>query len=107
MSSHDKGKILQKVIEGNRRSYYTHEDSDGLSNSDEDDQEIKLLMAYENDALEEEDFLKEITQLKICLEEKDTVIDTLTHQLTEKGKHNEKLECEVVSLRKELEKTKL
>ena len=34
------------------------------------------------------------------------VIDTLTHELTEWEKHNEKLECEVVSLRKELEKTK-
>ena len=44
--------------EGNRR-YYSHDDSDGLSNSDEDDQEIKPLMAYENNALEKEDFLKE------------------------------------------------
>ena len=38
--------------------------------------------------------------------EKDKVINTVTHQLTEKDKHNEVLECEVVSLRKELEKTK-
>ena len=72
-------------------SYYTHDDSDGLSNSDEDDQEIKLLMAYENDALEKEDFLKEINQLKISLAEKDTVITTVTHQLTEKEKHNKEL----------------
>jgi len=42
--------------EGNRNCY-THVDSDGLSNSDEDDQEIKLIMAYENDALEKEYFL--------------------------------------------------
>ena len=63
-------------------------------------------MAYENDTLEKEDFLKEITQLKICLAKKDTVIDTVTHQLIEKYKHNEVLECEVVSIRKELEKTK-
>ena len=40
-----------------------HEDSDGLSNSDEDeiDQDQRLLMAYDNDdfldALEEEEFL--------------------------------------------------
>ena len=89
-----------------------HEDSDGLSNSVEDEfeQDIKLLMAYENhdfmDTLEEEDFLEEITQLKICLEEKNIFIDILTHQLTERENHNEKLECQVVSLRKELEKTK-
>jgi len=74
-------------LEGTR-SYYTHDDSVGFSNSDEDDQEIKLLMAYENDALEKEDFLKEINKLKICLVEKDTIIDTVTHQLTEKDKHN-------------------
>ena len=88
------------------RSYYTHEYSDGLSNSDEDEteQDYKLLMAYDNDdfldALEEEDFLEEITKLKICLEENNIIIDTLTHQLTEREKHNEKLECEVVGLRK-------
>lgn len=62
-----KESILQNVL-GNRfvniRSYYAHEDSDGLSNSDEGefDQDIKLLMAYENDkfmdALEEEYFLE-------------------------------------------------
>ena len=67
-------------------------------------------MAYENDdfmdALEEEYFLEEITQLKICLEENNMVIDTLTDQLTQREKHNEKLECEVVGLRKELEKMK-
>lgn len=62
-------------------------------------------MAYENDTLEEEDFLKKVTQLKIYLVEKDIVLDTVTHQLTEKDKNNEVLECEVVILRKELEKT--
>jgi len=78
----------------NRRSYYTHEGSDGLSNSDEDEieQDYKLLIAYDNDdfldALEEEDFLEEITKLKICLEEKNMIIDTLTHQLTKREKHN-------------------
>lgn len=34
------------------------------------------------------------------------IIDTLTYQLSEKEKHNEKLECEIVGLRKDLEKTK-
>ena len=58
------------------------------------------------DALEEEYLLEEITHLKICLKEKNMIIDTLTHQLTKSEKHNEKLECEVVGLRKELEKTK-
>ena len=66
-------------------------------------------MAYDNDdfmdALEEEYFPEEITKLKIYVEEKNMIIDTLTHQLTEKDKHNEVLECEVVSLIKELEKT--
>lgn len=62
-----------------------------MSNRDEDDQDFKQLMAYENDTLEEENFLKEITQLKIFLEEKDTVIDIVTRQLTEKNEHNEKL----------------
>jgi len=90
--------------EGNR-SYYTHDDNEGLTNSDDYDEEIKLLMAYENYALEKKDFLKEINQLKISLAKKDTIINTVTHQLIEKEKHNEVLECEVVSLRKELENT--
>jgi len=34
------------------------------------------------------------------------IIDTLTYQLAEKEKHNEKLECEIVGIRKDLEKTK-
>jgi len=96
----------------NRRSHYPHEYSVGLSNSDEDEteQDYRLLMAYDNDdfldALEEEEFLAEITKLKICLEEKNMFIDTLTHQLTEREKHNEIIECEIVGLREELEKTK-
>ena len=58
------------------------------------------------DALEDNDFLDENNQLKICLEESKIIIETLKNQLEEKEKHNEKLECEVVSLRKELEKLK-
>ena len=102
----------------NKRSYYTHEDNDSLSNSDEDEigQDYKLLMAYDNndfwdsleedsdglsnsddyrllmaydddnfwDALEEENFHEEISKLKIYLEEKNMIIDTLTYQLAEK-----------------------
>ena len=58
------------------------------------------------DALEENDFLEEINQLKICLEENKIAIDTLKNHLMENEKHNEKLECEIVSLRKEIEKVK-
>ena len=51
------------------------------------------------DALENNDFFDEINQLKICLEESKIIIETLKNQIEEE-KHNEKLECEVVSLRK-------
>lgn len=34
------------------------------------------------------------------------IIDTLTFQLAEREKHNEKLECEIVGLRKDIENTK-
>ena len=52
------------------------------------------------DALEDSDFLDENNKLKICLEESKITIETLKNQLEEKDKHNEKLECEVVGLRK-------
>ena len=51
-------------------------------------------MAY----LENNDFLDEFNQLKICLEKSKISIETLKNQLEEKEKHNEKLECEIVSL---------
>ena len=65
-------------------------------------------------AFEDDDFLdaideglyEEISKLKICLEEKSMIIDTLTFQLVEREKHNEKLECEIVGLRKGIEKMK-
>ena len=57
-------------------------------------------------ALEENYFLEEINQLKISLEENKISIDTLKNHLIEKEKHNKKLECEIVSLRKEIEKVK-
>lgn len=89
-----------------------------MSNTEEGefDQDLKLLMDFEKntsesndkfmDSLEEKYFFEEITKLKICFEENKVAIDTLKHQLIEKEKHNDKLECEVVSLRKELEKIK-
>jgi len=96
----------------NKKIYYTHEDSDGLSNSDEDEQgnNYRLLMAFEYDdfmdAIDEEGLYEEIYKLKICLEEKNMIIDTLQCQLAEREKHHEKLECEIVGLRKEIKKTK-
>ena len=58
------------------------------------------------DAIVEEGFYEEISNLKICLEEKNLIIDSLQCQLAEREKHLEKLECEIVGLRKEIEKTK-
>ena len=119
--NHDKGKDTAKSNRrrfDSRRSYYIHEDSDGLSNNEEGeyDQDLQLLMAFEKntnesndkfvDALEEKDFFEEIAQLKIYLEEKKVAIYTLKNQLIEKENNKEKLECEIVSLRKELEKIK-
>jgi len=95
-----------------KKSYYTHEDSDRLSNSHEDERgnNYKLLMAFEDDdymdAIDEDGFYEEISRLKVCLEEKNVIIDTLQFQLTEKEKFLEKLECEIVGLRKEIEKTR-
>jgi len=67
-------------------------------------------MAFEDDdfldALDEDNIYEEVFKLKICLEEKSMIIDTLTFQLVEREKHNEKLECEIVGLRKDIEKTK-
>ena len=40
------------------------------------------------------------------MENNKIAIHTLNNQLIEKEKHNEKLECDIVSLRKELEKVK-
>jgi len=89
-----------------------HEDSDGFSNSDGDEQgnDDRFLMAFEDDdlldAINEEGIYEEISKLKVFLEEKNMIIDTLTFQLVEKDKHNEEAECEIVGLRKEIEKTK-
>eukprot|EP00253_Pinus_taeda_P006914 PITA_06914 len=76
----DKGKEpvrWNKKQNANKKRYYTHEDSDGLSNSDEDERD-----------------------------ESNVIIDSLQSQLDEKEKSLEKLECEIVGLRKEIEKTK-
>jgi len=67
-------------------------------------------MAFEDDdfmdSIDEEGPYEEISKLKICLEEKNMIIDTLQFQLAEREKHHEKLECEIVGVRKEIEKTK-
>eukprot|EP00253_Pinus_taeda_P029025 PITA_29025 len=111
----DKGKEpvrWNKKQNANKKSYYTHEDSDGFSNSDEDERgnNYKLLMAFEDDdymdAIDEEGIYEEISKLKVYLEEKNMIIDSLQCQLAEREKHHEKLECEIVGLRKEIEKTK-
>jgi len=99
-------------LNANKKSYYTHEDSDGLSNSDEDERgnDYKLLMAFEDDdyidAIDVDGFYEEISRLKTCLEEKNMIIDTFQIQLDEKEQSLEKLECEIIGLRKEIEKTK-
>ena len=84
--NYEKGKETTKINRRrfeNKRSFYTHEYSDGISNGEEgeSDQEYQLLMAFEDrcsnesddnfmDALEEKDmFIEEIYQLKIGLEE--------------------------------------
>eukprot|EP00253_Pinus_taeda_P034031 PITA_34031 len=111
----DKGKEPargNKKQSASKKSYYTHEDSDGLSNSHEDERgnEYKLLMAFEDDdymdAIDVDYFHEEITKLKRCIEEKNMIIDTLQFQIDEKERHLEKLEGEIVGLRKEIEKTK-
>jgi len=67
-------------------------------------------MAFEDDdymdAIDEEGLYEEISNLKVCLEEKNVIIDSLQCQLAEREKNHEKLECEIVGLRKEIEKTK-
>ena len=104
----DKGKESAKwnrKQSASKKSYYTHEDSNGLSNSDEDENNIdyRLLMTCDNDnfwdSLEEDDLHEEISKLKICLEENNMIIDILTYKLSQKKKHNEKLECEIMGLR--------
>eukprot|EP00253_Pinus_taeda_P016144 PITA_16144 len=61
---------------------------------------------YFMDAIDEEGLYEKISKLKLCLEEKNMIIDTLQFQLVESEKHYEKLESEIVGLRKEIEKTK-
>jgi len=67
-------------------------------------------MAYEDDdymdAIEMDSYYEEMSRLKKCLEEKKVIIETLQIQLDEKEQCLEKLEGEIVVLRKEIEKTK-
>src|ERR1700734_2141333 len=95
----DKGKEhvrWNKKQNTNKESYSTHEDSDGLSNSDEDERgnHYKLLMAFEDDdymdAIDVDGFYDEITRLKRCLDESNVIIDSLQSQLDEKEKSLER-----------------
>ena len=69
---YDKGKEFAKWNRKQsvrKKSYYTHEDSDGLSNSDEDENSnyYRLLMAYEDDfldSLDEDDLYEKSLNLK-------------------------------------------
>jgi hypothetical protein len=72
----DKGKEpvkWNKKQNEKKKSYYTHEDSDGLSNSDEDEQgnRYKLLMAFEDDdymdAIDVEGFYEEMNRSQSLL----------------------------------------
>ena len=58
------------------------------------------------DAIDVDRFYEETFRLKTCIEEKNMIIDTLQCQIDEKEKYLEKLEGEIVGLRKEIEKTK-
>ena len=58
------------------------------------------------DTLEDNNLLEENTQLKVRLEEKNIIIETLENHLEAKEKRIEELECEVVNLRKDNEKVK-
>jgi len=104
----------------NERKVSTHIDSDGISNGEEgeSDQEYQLLMAFVDkctevcddfliDSLEEKDnIIEEIHHPEIRLEEAKLAEDALKKQILERERHNEKLELETKSLRKEFEKTK-
>jgi hypothetical protein len=67
-------------------------------------------MAFDDDdymdAIDVDNLYDEITKLKRIIEEKNVIIDTLQIQIDEKEKHFERLEGEIVALRKEIEKTK-
>ena len=67
-------------------------------------------MAFDDDdymdAIDVDNLYDEITRLKRIIEEKNVIIDTLQIQIDEKEKHFEKLEGEIVAIRKEIEKTK-
>eukprot|EP00253_Pinus_taeda_P020619 PITA_20619 len=82
----------------------------GHVDEDERGNNYKLLMDFEDDdymdAIDVDGFYEEISRLKTCLEENNVIIDTLQFQLDEKENFLEKLECEIVGLRKEIEKTK-
>eukprot|EP00253_Pinus_taeda_P030947 PITA_30947 len=101
-----KGKLPFKCFACGRVGHYAAK----CPHKDEQGNKYRFLMAFEDDdfmdAIDEEGLYEEISKLKICLEEKNMIIDTLQFQLAKSEKHHEKLECEIVGLRKEIEKTK-
>jgi len=77
--------------EGNR-SYYTHDKSNDSSNSDED---IRLLMAYENNNVETE----EVTRLKDQLETVTRVREQLQDVVKYQSITIHRLESKILSLK--------
>ena len=90
------------MFEEGNRSYYTHDDSDGLSNSDEDDQEIRLLMAYENNDVEKE----EVTKLKVQLEIVTRVREQLQDVVKDQSITIQRLESKTFSVKEDLKESK-
>eukprot|EP00253_Pinus_taeda_P003605 PITA_03605 len=100
------GIYVWEIVEGG----YTFPSAIPTDTADKNSNDYRLLIALEDDdfldALDEDDLYEEISKLKFCLEENNMIIDTLTFQLAEREKYNETLECEIVGLRKDIEKTK-
>jgi len=80
--------------EGNG-SYYTHDNSNDSSNNDEDNQEIKLLMAYENNVVEKE----KVTRLKDQLETITRVREQLQDVVKYQSIKIQRLESKILSLK--------
>ena len=89
---HNKGNMYEE----DNRSYYTHD------NSDEDNQEIKLLMAYENKDVEP----KEVTRLKEKLESVTRVREQLQDIVKDQSITIQRLESKILSLKEDLKESK-
>ena len=89
---HNKGKMSD-------RSYYIHDKSNDSSNSNED---IRLLMAYEDKNVEP----KEVTRLKEQLESVTRVREQLQDIIKDQSITIQRLESKILSLKEDLEKSK-